>query len=150
MSSYNFIAHLSVPWYAGGTFVKQQIDALTMVSRTTALSSFYSVKKNSNLWFFYFIMISSRSWYKIFFTYFFLLQFNKHAMKNKDDSERTPRKACWSLEHRGTLGETALHLCFLSNNPMMTEMARALLELYPAMAFDQYEGQEYYGEWNKA
>ncbi|CAH3196355.1 unnamed protein product, partial [Porites evermanni] len=48
--------------------------------------------------------------------------------------------------HRGTLGETALHLCFLSNNPMMTEMARALLELYPAMAFDQYEGQEYYGE----
>ena len=33
---------------------------------------------------------------------------------------------------------------------MMTEMARALLELYPAMAFDQYEGQEYYGEWNKA
>ena len=71
-------------------------------------------------------------------------------MKNKDDSERTPRKACWSLEHRGTLGETALHLCFLSNNPMMTEMARALLELYPAMAFDQYEGQEYYGEWNKA
>lgn len=71
---------------------------------------------------------------------------NKHAVKNKDDSERTPRKACWSLEHRGTLGETALHLCFLSNNPMMTEMARALLELYPAMAFDQYEGQEYYGE----
>ena len=71
-------------------------------------------------------------------------------MKNKDDSESTPRKACWSLEHRGTLGETALHLCFLSNNPMMTEMARALLELYPAMAFDQYEGQEYYGEWNKA
>ena len=29
---------------------------------------------------------------------------------------------------------------------MMTEMAWALLELYPAMALDQYEGQEYYGE----
>jgi len=69
---------------------------------------------------------------------------DKHG--GHDDSEHTPRKACWSLEHRGTLGETALHLCFLNNNPMMTEMAWALLELYPAMALDQYEGHEYYGE----
>lgn len=66
--------------------------------------------------------------------------------KIEDDSENTTRKACWSLEHRGELGETALHLCFLNNNPIMTQIAWTLLKLYPAMALDQYEGHEYYGE----
>lgn len=66
--------------------------------------------------------------------------------ESRDDSLHAPRKACWSLAHRGTLGETALHLCFLTNNKTMTEMAHALLELYPAMALDQYEGHEYRGE----
>ena len=28
----------------------------------------------------------------------------------------------------------------------MTEMARALLEVYPTMAMDQYESHEFYGE----
>ena len=31
---------------------------------------------------------------------------------------------------------------------MMTEIALALLELYPAMALDKYEGPEFYGEKN--
>ena len=66
--------------------------------------------------------------------------------ESRDDSLHAPRKACWSLAHRGTLGETALHLCFLTNNKTMTEMAHALLELYPAMALDQYEGHEYRGK----
>lgn len=66
--------------------------------------------------------------------------------ENHDDPHHAPRKACWSLAHRGTLGETALHLCFLTNNMIMTKMAHALLNLYPAMALDQYEGHEYYGE----
>lgn len=66
--------------------------------------------------------------------------------KNNYDLEHIPCKACWALEHRGTLGETALHLCFLSNDTMMTEIALALLELYPAMALDKYEGPEFYGE----
>lgn len=63
-----------------------------------------------------------------------------------DAPDDTPRKACWNLDHRGTLGETALHLCFLNNNPQMTEMARGLLEVYPTMALDQYESHEFYGE----
>jgi len=63
-----------------------------------------------------------------------------------DALDDTPRKACWALDHRGELGETALHLCFLNNNPQMTEMARALLEVYPTMAMDQYESHEFYGE----
>ncbi|KAL9959339.1 hypothetical protein ACROYT_G032653 [Oculina patagonica] len=72
---------------------------------------------------------------------------DKHgAVESHDDSDNAPRKACWALEHRGTLGETALHLCFLNNNPQMTEMACALLDVYPAMAMDQYESQEFYGE----
>ena len=28
----------------------------------------------------------------------------------------------------------------------MTEMARALLDVYPTMALDQYESHEFYGE----
>ena len=54
-------------------------------------------------------------------------------------------KACWSLDHRGALGETVLHLCYLNNSPLFTELACALLEEYPAMALDQYEGHEFYG-----
>ncbi|KAJ7369574.1 hypothetical protein OS493_037915 [Desmophyllum pertusum] len=68
------------------------------------------------------------------------------TVESHDDSDHTPRKACWSLQHRGALGETAVHLCFLNNNSLMTEMACALLQVYPAMALDQYEGHEFYGE----
>lgn len=32
--------------------------------------------------------------------------------KNQYELEHVPYKACWKLHHRGTLGETALHLCF--------------------------------------
>lgn len=66
--------------------------------------------------------------------------------KNQYELEHVPYKACWKLHHRGTLGETALHLCFLCNDATMTEIAWSLLELYPVMALDKYEGLEFYGE----
>ena len=54
------------------------------------------------------------------------------------------RKACWSLQQRGALGETALHLCFLNNTPKLhIPIAHVLLEVYPAMALDMYEGEEF-------
>ncbi|XP_031553642.1 transient receptor potential cation channel subfamily V member 6-like isoform X2 [Actinia tenebrosa] len=55
-------------------------------------------------------------------------------------------KACWSLQSRGSLGEAPLHLCFLNNNPLHTKIAHVLLEEYPAMALDKYEGGDYFGE----
>ena len=55
-------------------------------------------------------------------------------------------EACWRLDCRGSMGETALHLLCLHNSPLHTEIAKLLLKLYPKMALDMYEGDEYYGK----
>ena len=55
-------------------------------------------------------------------------------------------EACWHLDYRGSMGETALHLLCLANSPVHTEIAKLLLKMYPKMAKDIYEGDEYYGE----
>ncbi|XP_076811482.1 transient receptor potential cation channel subfamily V member 6-like [Clavelina lepadiformis] len=55
-------------------------------------------------------------------------------------------KAKWKLEHRGAIGETPLHMLFLNGSPKHIEVARALLEKHPQLAWDLYEGFEYYGE----
>ena len=44
------------------------------------------------------------------------------------------------------MGETALHLLCLHNTPMHSDIARIMLKLYPKMAADIYEGDEYYGK----
>lgn len=54
--------------------------------------------------------------------------------------------ACWELSKRGPVGETALHLCFLNDTPVHREIAWTLLDIYPSLALDIYEGAEYYGE----
>ena len=54
-------------------------------------------------------------------------------------------EACWHLNHRGPVGETALHLCFLMNTPTHIRIAHIMLELYPKMVLDVYEGAEYFG-----
>ncbi|CAH1784043.1 unnamed protein product [Owenia fusiformis] len=56
--------------------------------------------------------------------------------------------ACWDLNKRGAVGETALHLCFLKSNdsPVHLDIANILLKLYPKLALDIYEGEEYFGE----
>ena len=52
----------------------------------------------------------------------------------------------WKLEHRGAIGETPLHLLFLLGSKKHIKIAEALLEKYPELAMDVYEGFEYYGE----
>jgi len=58
-------------------------------------------------------------------------------------------EACWRLDKRGALGETGLHLCILFSAtwPEFNSIANALLEAYPKLALDYYEGAEYYGKW---
>ncbi|CAG5132741.1 unnamed protein product, partial [Candidula unifasciata] len=57
-----------------------------------------------------------------------------------------PHDACWDLEKRGEVGETPFHLLILMDTPVHFEVARILLNLYPNLALDIYEGEEYYGE----
>lgn len=57
----------------------------------------------------------------------------------------TDHEACWDLEFRGAVGETALHLCFLNNTLIHLEIAKILLDYYPKLALDVYEAEEYYG-----
>ncbi|XP_038069043.1 transient receptor potential cation channel subfamily V member 6-like [Patiria miniata] len=57
-----------------------------------------------------------------------------------------PREACWDLTRRGEVGETVLHLCLLNNTETHLQIARILLEMYPKMAHDIFEGNDYYGE----
>ncbi|CAG5121339.1 unnamed protein product [Candidula unifasciata] len=58
----------------------------------------------------------------------------------------TPHDACWDLDKRGGVGETPFHLLFLMDSPVHFEVAKILLMLYPNLALDVYEGEEYYGE----
>ncbi|XP_038069039.1 transient receptor potential cation channel subfamily V member 5-like [Patiria miniata] len=58
----------------------------------------------------------------------------------------TEHQACWDLCKRGEVGETILHLCYLNNTKVHREIARFLLEMYPKLALDVYEGADYYGE----
>ncbi|XP_072181480.1 transient receptor potential cation channel subfamily V member 6-like [Diadema setosum] len=53
---------------------------------------------------------------------------------------------CFDLYQRGAIGETILHLCYLNDTPMHSEIARHLLELYPKLVLDVYEGSDFYGE----
>ena len=55
--------------------------------------------------------------------------------------------ACYDLNWRGAMGETILHLCCLFNTPVHTDIAKILLRMYPKMALDYYEADEYYGEY---
>ncbi|XP_033095746.1 transient receptor potential cation channel subfamily V member 5-like isoform X2 [Anneissia japonica] len=55
-------------------------------------------------------------------------------------------QVCWDLNKRGEVGETILHLCFLNNTEHHRALAYTLMECFPLMALDIYEGPEYYGE----
>lgn len=55
--------------------------------------------------------------------------------------------ACWRLEQRGGVGETALHLCMLyAKLPQFRVICLALLGIFPQLSVDYYEGDEYYGK----
>lgn len=55
-------------------------------------------------------------------------------------------EVCWDLQKRGAVGETALHLCYLIDSEVHLEVAKVLLQMFPKLALDIYEGLEYYGE----
>ena len=57
-------------------------------------------------------------------------------------------EVCWDLNQRGSVGETALHICMLLDNPIHTDIAKVLLRMYPKLALDYYEADEYYGKFS--
>ena len=57
-----------------------------------------------------------------------------------------PHEACWDLNKRGGVGETPLHLLFLMDSAEHAETAKILLNMYPKLALDFYEADEYFGE----
>ncbi|XP_072050968.1 transient receptor potential cation channel subfamily V member 5-like [Amphiura filiformis] len=57
-----------------------------------------------------------------------------------------PHQACWDIKKRGADGETILHLCYLNNTDNHKAIAKALLQVYPALVYDIYEGDYYFGE----
>ncbi|XP_076372372.1 transient receptor potential cation channel subfamily V member 5-like isoform X2 [Tachypleus tridentatus] len=56
------------------------------------------------------------------------------------------REVCWDLYERGSVGETALHLCLLVSSTIHAELAKRLVKLYPKLVNDIYLNDEYYGE----
>ena len=72
-------------------------------------------------------------------------EFNR--MQNSEIQQFREHEACWDINKRGEAGETILHLCYLNNTETHLEIARLLLEEFPKMALDIYEGREYYGRY---
>ncbi|KAH9507473.1 hypothetical protein Btru_058187 [Bulinus truncatus] len=61
-----------------------------------------------------------------------------------DFNKVSPHDACWDLNKRGGVGETPFHLLYLMDSPVHFEVAKILLQMYPNLALDVYEGEEYY------
>lgn len=54
---------------------------------------------------------------------------------------------CWKLNARGAVGETLLHVCFLSGLPAhMKLLALRLIQIFPKTINDVYICDEYYGK----
>lgn len=73
-----------------------------------------------------------------------MMQENGDGPANKYDHKY--RFQCWDLDKRGTVGETILHLCLLNATQIHSDLAKRLLQHFPAMINDIYVGEEYYGE----
>ncbi|XP_045165814.2 transient receptor potential cation channel subfamily V member 5-like isoform X2 [Mercenaria mercenaria] len=71
-------------------------------------------------------------------------EWNEHE-KNSFNKVST-HEACWDLAKRGGVGETPLHLLYLMDSAEHVETAKILLNMYPKLALDFYEADEYYGE----
>ncbi|XP_055955897.1 transient receptor potential cation channel subfamily V member 6 [Patella vulgata] len=69
-----------------------------------------------------------------------------HATKKTTPQDSVKREVCWNLDERGTVGETILHLCFLNPTQTHRELAKRLMDIYPNLVKDIYNGDEYYGE----
>ena len=47
------------------------------------------------------------------------------------------------------MGETPLHVCMVKDSELHLEVARIMLQLYPALSNDIYENDEYFGQFHK-
>lgn len=54
-------------------------------------------------------------------------------------------RACWQMQYRGRLGESLLHVLIICDSRLHTKLARLLLRVYPPLALDVMEGEEYLG-----
>ena len=63
-----------------------------------------------------------------------------------DREDWEDHEACWKMEYRGSLGETLLHVLIMCNTRVHTRLARLLLKVFPKLAVDVVEGDEYLGE----
>lgn len=54
-------------------------------------------------------------------------------------------KACWQMQYRGSLGESLLHVLIICDTKVHTKLSRILLRVYPVLALDVMEGEEYLG-----
>lgn len=54
-------------------------------------------------------------------------------------------KACWSFEHRGSLGESLLHVLLMCNSSIHTKLAKMLLLAFPNLSLDIVESGEFRG-----
>lgn len=62
-------------------------------------------------------------------------------------STNVKKFVCWRLDCRGAVGETLLHVCFLSGLPVhMKLLALRLIANFPHIINDFYICDEYYGE----
>lgn len=50
-----------------------------------------------------------------------------------------------AIRSRGPVGETPLHLLVLYHSPKHIEIAKWLLDRFPDLILDEYEGEEYKG-----
>ena len=55
------------------------------------------------------------------------------------------RRVWWSVDRRGAVGETALHLCLLNNGSLYRELAVEIVNVFPCLVNDIYAGDLYYG-----
>lgn len=54
-------------------------------------------------------------------------------------------KACWQMQYRGSLGESLLHVLIICDSKVHTKLARLLVRVFPTLAVDVIEGEEYLG-----
>ncbi|CAO1437079.1 unnamed protein product [Diamesa hyperborea] len=54
-------------------------------------------------------------------------------------------KACWQMQYRGSLGESLLHVLIICDTKIHTKLARLLIRVFPELALDVMEGEEYLG-----
>ncbi len=69
-------------------------------------------------------------------------------MMQEDEDVKDVRHhpACWNLKMRGVVGETALHMCFLSHTEDDLAIAKIMLEEFPYLIHDIYEGTTFFGK----